>query len=435
MKTKALPDQSFGAPALRQVCARARLILLPMLVVLCITLVGTAVGAPPESRRDQITKLVIQIQRADYEGDRPALRRLYNDLAPFADDKELGARVRYWRGFALWRRALNGSNEKADPGELEQDLKQAVSEFEAAITKDPAFVDARASAGATLGRLMFLYVRNPTIAGEFNDPARMRESVNRAISYMNEAAAAEPENPRVLWVLGPVRSYLSLQRGEGPNKAIDAAIESYQKGLKAARARKSAVRDPLIPSWGEPECLMSLAGANFYRTTPDVAAAEQYARSALALVPYWHYVKDILLPQIAAAKIRNEIIAIERAALDRWGKGDPQGYLEIMAPDVTYFDPTREKRIDGLAAVKEYILPSTGKIRIDSYEMINPQVQRDGDVAILTFNLMDTVKRPDREEKVTVRWNSTEVYRRIDGNWKIVHSHWSYTKPELNANK
>ena len=273
-------------------------------VAICTVLVGTVVGAPLESRRDQITKLVVQIQRADYEGDRPALKHLYNGLAPFADDKELGAKVRYWRGFALWRRAINGSNDKADPSELEQDLKQSVSEFEAAIAKEPNFVDARAAAGSTLGRLMFLYVKNPTIAGEFNDPARMRESVNRAISYMNEAEAAEPENPRVLWVLGPVRSYLSLQRGEGPNKAIDAAIESYQKGLKGARARKSAVRDPLIPSWGEPECLMSLAGANFYRTTPDVLAAEQYARSALALVPYWHYVRDILIPQIEAAKVK-----------------------------------------------------------------------------------------------------------------------------------
>lgn len=33
------------------------------------------------------------------------------------------------------------------------------------------------------------------------------------------------------------------------------------------------------------------------------------------------------------------IIALERAALDRWGKGDPKGFLETYAPDVTYFDP------------------------------------------------------------------------------------------------
>lgn len=85
------------------------------------------------------------------------------------------------------------------------------------------------------------------------------------------------------------------------------------------------MRDPLIPSWGEPECLMSLAGANLYRPTPNLAAAEQYARSALALVPYWHYVRDILLPSIETAKVKDEIIAMERAALDRWGKGDPPG--------------------------------------------------------------------------------------------------------------
>ena len=229
-------------------------------IALCVVLVTSVVAAPLGSRRDQITKLVVAIQRADYEGDRPALKRLYTDLEPFVDDKKLGAKVRYWRGFALWRRAINGSNEKVDATELEQDLKQAVSEFEAAMLKEPAFVDAKASAGATLGRLMFLYVRNPTIAGEFKDPARMRESVNRALSYMKEAEAAEPENPRVLCVMGPVRSYLSQQRGEGPDKVLDAAMESYQKGLKAARARKSDVRDPLIPSWGEPECLMSLAG-------------------------------------------------------------------------------------------------------------------------------------------------------------------------------
>ncbi len=398
-------------------------------IAICIVLAGTVVGASLESRRDQIAKLVVQIQRADYEGDRAALRRLYNDLAPFAKDKESGAKVQYWRGFALWRRALNGLNESVDAHDTEQDLKQAVSEFDAAISKDPAFVDARASAGATRGTLIAFYRRNPELAPELKDTARMQEFIKKALSYMNEAEAAEPKNPRVLWVLGPVQWYLAQQHGATPDKATDAAIEMYQRGLKAARAHKSAVRDPLVPSWGEPECLMSLAGSNFYRTAPDLAAAEQYARAALALVPYWHYVRDILIPMIETAKIKIEIIVLERAALERWGKGDPQGYLEIMAPDMTYFDPALEKRLDGLAAVKEYIVPFTGKIRIDSYEMINPQVQRYGDVAVLTFNLIDSVKRPDREEKV--RWNSTEVYRQIDGNWKIVHSHWSYIKPPL----
>jgi hypothetical protein len=33
------------------------------------------------------------------------------------------------------------------------------------------------------------------------------------------------------------------------------------------------------------------------------------------------------------------IIALERGALDRWGRSDPQGYLALYAREVTYFDP------------------------------------------------------------------------------------------------
>ena len=41
------------------------------------------------------------------------------------------------------------------------------------------------------------------------------------------------------------------------------------------------------------------------------------------------------------------IIGLERAALDRWGRGDPQGFFDLSAPDQTYFNPTGEKRVDG----------------------------------------------------------------------------------------
>lgn len=126
-----------------------------------------------------------------------------------------------------------------------------------------------------------------------------------------------------------------------------------------------------------------------------------------------------------------KIIAMEHAALDRWGKGDPQGYLEITDADVTYFDPFQESRLDGLPAMKQLLEPLTGKIKVDRFEMINPKVQRDGNMALLTFNLLSYDTLPDGKETV-VRWNSTETYRRIDGAWKIIHSHWSFIKPELN---
>jgi ketosteroid isomerase-like protein len=121
------------------------------------------------------------------------------------------------------------------------------------------------------------------------------------------------------------------------------------------------------------------------------------------------------------------IIQQERAALDRWGKGDPGGYFQIMAPEMTYFDPFTKRRVDGMDALREYMAPITGQIRIDRCDIINPRVQLHSDVAILTFNLEDTGKEPGSDKTITSYWNSTEVYRNFEGRWKIIHSHWSFT--------
>jgi len=90
------------------------------------------------------------------------------------------------------------------------------------------------------------------------------------------------------------------ERGGGQDKAL----ATYQKGLAAIREHKESTSDSLDPTWGEPELLASLAWSNLNRTTPDLKAAEQYAQAALKLVPYWHYVRDILLPQIRAAQTK-----------------------------------------------------------------------------------------------------------------------------------
>lgn len=248
---------------------------------------STALGSG--NAREKVLPIVAQIQRADYEGDRTALKRLYDELAPFITNKDLASRVRYWRGFALWRRALNGFNESIDPKEQEEDLTQANKEFAEATTLDPNFVDAKIGAVSCLSNLLFLSQK---------DPARMQQLIAQARPLIEEIQAAAPDNPRLYWVLGPNRWYAPPERGGGQDKAI----QTYEKGLEAARKQKSGATDPLEPSWGEPELLMNLAWSDLNRTKPDLDAAEQYARSALELVPYWHYVKDMLLPQILAAK-------------------------------------------------------------------------------------------------------------------------------------
>lgn len=243
-----------------------------------------------QSTPQTVRTIVTDIQRADYEGDRAALERLHAKLTPYVADRELASRVLYWRGFARWRRALNGFNDAAERNQIEEDLTQCVIDFREALARDPAFVDAKVGAASCLMNDSFLHLKsNRTRAGEL-----FAEST----ALFNEALAAAPDNPRLLWVQGANQWYAPPERGGGP----EVALATYQRGLDLARRQKGRTADPLEPTWGEAELLMNLAFANLNRATPDLAAAERYAQNALALVPHWHYVGNILLPQIRKAK-------------------------------------------------------------------------------------------------------------------------------------
>ncbi len=235
-----------------------------------------------------VTTIVQNIQRADYEGDRAALKRLHDELSPYVADRELGARVLYWRGFSLWRRSLNGFNDDAAPKELEDDLEQCVVDFKQAWARDPKLADAKGGAASCMVNHSFLIMSS--------DRARSRELFQESAALLKEALGEAPDNPRLLWVEGTNQFY--SREGDGQARAMD----TYERGLELAKKQKSAAANALDPRWGEPELLMNLAFANLHKNSPDLKAARDYAERALALVPYWHYVRDILLVQIKQAQ-------------------------------------------------------------------------------------------------------------------------------------
>jgi len=240
--------------------------------------------------REEAARIVARIQRADYEGDRAAMQRGYDELKPFMENEKLASRIRYWRGFAQWRRAINGFNDAVDAKEQEKDLNTALDEFEIALEKDPNFVDAKLGMISCNGFLLFV---------EPKDEAHRKERIDRILALEKEATAMAPDNPRLTWVRGPILWNTPPERGGGQDKAI----ENYQRGLEICSKIKMT-DDPLEPSWGKPELMMSLAYCYLNMKPDDVNAAEVYARAALEIVPYWHYLRNILLPQILAAKAK-----------------------------------------------------------------------------------------------------------------------------------
>src|SRR4030095_909465 len=160
----------------------------------------------------QVAQIATQILHADYEGDRAAMQKGFDDLKPFLENKELLSRVRYWRGFAQWRRAINGFNDSVDPKQLEQDLKTACDEFKIATEKDPTFVDAKVGAISCLGYLAFMNRK---------DQAHGKELVGQIMPLVKQADEMASDNPRLIWVHGPILWNTPPERGGGQEKAME----------------------------------------------------------------------------------------------------------------------------------------------------------------------------------------------------------------------
>ena len=112
-------------------------------------------------------------------------------------------------GFAKWRRAINGFGETPTPKDLSEDLTEAESEFDAALQRDPGFVDAKVGAASCLFNRLFL----EGVFKNEKDPQRLREILAPASLLLKDAKTLAPDNPRLLWVVGPNQWNTPPERG------------------------------------------------------------------------------------------------------------------------------------------------------------------------------------------------------------------------------
>ena len=217
----------------------------------------------------------------------PAVRALVAGLAVVLDEVDggsFGEYREYWKGFALWRRALNGFNETPTPSDLAEDLEKAIVHFRRSLDLRPNWIEARIGIVGCGASLLFL-------AG--NDEAK-KQALRKEFVPMLQAVQKEGgENPRALWLIG------GMQFGAPPPMAaISPRRRRLTHGLRSPGAsRRPGLPPPWAPTWG---------GRRTSRISPHLVPcprAQQepgvaYAQGAITAAPDWHYVKDILLPQI-----------------------------------------------------------------------------------------------------------------------------------------
>ena len=118
------------------------------------------------------------------------------------------------------------------------------------------------------------------------------------------------------------------------------------------------------------------------------------------------------------------IIGLERAALDRWFKGDVSGYRALWSKkSFTYFDGVNAHRVEDHETIDAFLDTVEGKLFAAHYDFCCPRVQFGKDMAVLTYQLYAKTTLLD------MQYNCIEVFQKEAAGWQVIHSTWSFIRP------
>jgi ketosteroid isomerase-like protein len=239
---------------------------------------------------------------------------------------------------------------------------------------------------------------------------------------------------------GLTKPILSLEQYRA---AMQGAVgKIFYQGSEFIDPRVVLVGDAALLSYNYRSSVISPGGEALSQTPWN--ASEVYFRRGgqwQIVHTHWSYIRhklpasvEVPLPvQMIPAETTGtlgELMTLESEAMERWRKGDPWGFTEISASDVTYFDTGTPQRINGLEALKAEYAQREGKIFYDVMDFVDPHLQVCGDLAVLFYRFLSTWLNPAGSVSRRTPWNCSEVYQRMDGQWRIIHTHWSFIHGE-----
>jgi hypothetical protein len=115
----------------------------------------------------------------------------------------------------------------------------------------------------------------------------------------------------------------------------------------------------------------------------------------------------------------NVILALERRGMEGWLAGNPDPFLAMSDPKITFVHAALGTRLDGLDAVKAVYETYRGRPLFDSYRIISPKVVLAGNTAVLSYEF------ETHNGSLARRWFATSIYQKGDTGWLIVHAHFS----------
>jgi uncharacterized protein (TIGR02246 family) len=120
------------------------------------------------------------------------------------------------------------------------------------------------------------------------------------------------------------------------------------------------------------------------------------------------------------------LVEFEKSIQWQWSSGDPTGYMDALAEDVTYVDPLAEYIVVGREAVREHFKRIHGDAGITRQEYLNETARPLSEDEVLLVFTFNTYQQDDNgEEQLFLSWNMSLIFRKTDGEWLMTHGHLS----------
>jgi len=120
-----------------------------------------------------------------------------------------------------------------------------------------------------------------------------------------------------------------------------------------------------------------------------------------------------------------------RKAADAYVSGDG-GAVDALVPhagEASFHSPGGDT-VTGAAAVAERYLSDAKSFHKGGMSRLEVlQMGADGDIGFWTGYQVATARIGDMPKPVDMRIRITEIFRRIDGEWKMIHRHADFGKP------
>ena len=128
-------------------------------------------------------------------------------------------------------------------------------------------------------------------------------------------------------------------------------------------------------------------------------------------------------PTADAGEGEEAVIAAHRAFVRAFEARDAQAVAALLdpRPGLLIFHPLVENRFDGTDEAREGLARMFARLSSLEWTEVHQQLEVEGSVAWLTSQVL--LQSPDLASPFAGR--GTEIWVRLDGQWRLTHGHWS----------